>query len=62
MCYFPIRDRPLKKTQGLINLPAKHCHHKSHGWKHVAHCTGEGWGCELQPSIVEILINHRPVL
>lgn len=43
-----------------MHVPAQDSHYKCHGRKHVAHGTGEGWGSELQSSIVEILVYHWP--
>lgn len=43
-----------------VYIPADDCHDEGHRGKHVAHGAGIRWRSELQPRIIEVLINNGP--
>jgi hypothetical protein len=43
----------------LESAPEDHCHDEGHGRQDVAHRAGEGRAGELQPGVVEVLVDHR---
>ena len=44
----------------ILSIPEEHGQDEGHGGEHVAHGAGEGRRGELEPRVVEVLVDHRP--